>query len=50
MAELECEKRSECELVKKTKKLVARIRQLFELQRELSKTRREASGSGTLYT
>lgn len=37
LAELECEKRSECDLVKKTKQLVKRIRELFELQRELTK-------------
>lgn len=48
LAELECERRSECDLVKKTKKLVGRIRELFELQRELSKTRRNVSE--TLYT
>ncbi|RLE87425.1 MAG: hypothetical protein DRJ67_04820 [Thermoprotei archaeon] len=40
LAELECEKRSECPLVKKTKQLVSRIRELFKLQRQLSGTRR----------
>lgn len=42
LAELECEKRSECALVKKTKQLVKRIRELFELQREISASRRAA--------
>jgi len=49
LAELECEKRSECQLVEKTKQLVRRIRELFELQRELTKTRAKRSGGSNIY-
>lgn len=49
LAELECDKRSECELVKKTKQLVKRIRELFELQRELTRLRGRSSGGSNIY-
>ena len=49
LAELECDKRSECKLVEKTKQLVRRIRELFELQRELSRTRARAGTGSHIY-
>jgi len=49
LAELECDKRSECKLVEKTKQLVRRIRELFELQRELSRTRGRSSAGTNIY-
>ena len=49
LAELECDKRSECKLVAKTKQLVRRIRELFELQRELSRSRGRSQASSSIY-
>jgi len=49
LAELECEKRAECPLVEKTKQLVKRIRELFELQRTLTKSKQPPASSSNIY-
>lgn len=37
LAELECPDRDKCPLAKATKKLIKKLREMFEIQRELSK-------------
>jgi len=49
LATLECDKRSECELVKKSKNLVLKVRRLFELQRRMARERRATSPPPTAY-
>ena len=37
LAELECENKENCELVKKTRELIKQVRKLFEIQRRFAR-------------